>query len=49
MHKTYVSRVERGYRSIDVVELIDILEALGADAKEFWERFLKEVTEKNAS
>lgn len=40
MHQTYVSRMERGYRSIDVVELLDILDAMGVDPRGFMDRFL---------
>jgi len=40
LHSTYISRVERGYRTVDVIEVIDILEAIGAEPKSFFLRFL---------
>jgi transcriptional regulator with XRE-family HTH domain len=43
MHPTYVSRVERGYRSVDVVELLDILEGMEVDPKGFMDRFFLQV------
>jgi transcriptional regulator with XRE-family HTH domain len=43
MHQTYVSRMERGYRSIDVVELLDILDAMGVESKEFIGRYIDAV------
>jgi transcriptional regulator with XRE-family HTH domain len=36
---TYVSRVERGYRSIDVVEFLDFASALGRDPRELFCEF----------
>lgn len=43
MHQTYVSRMERGYRSLDVIELLDILNAMGVEPKEFLIRLVDEV------
>lgn len=40
LHPTYVSRVERGYRTVDVVELLDILQAMEVSAKEFLGRYV---------
>lgn len=46
MHPTYVSRVERGYRSVDLVELLDILKAMESDPKTFLIQFLDEARPK---
>jgi transcriptional regulator with XRE-family HTH domain len=46
MHPTYVSRVERGYRSIDVIELLDLLQAMGAETKGFLDRFVDQTRQK---
>jgi transcriptional regulator with XRE-family HTH domain len=36
--QTYVSKIERGVRRVDVVELIGICEVLGVDASHFVKR-----------
>jgi transcriptional regulator with XRE-family HTH domain len=36
--QSYVSKVESGERRIDLVELVEILEALKVDGLEFWDR-----------
>lgn len=38
--QTFVSKIERGERRVDVVELTEICEALGADATTAFGRFL---------
>lgn len=40
---TYISRVERGYRSIDIVEFTDIANALGVDPRILYAAFLERV------
>ncbi len=40
MHRTYISRMELGQRTLDVVELLDILEAMGLEPKAFFGRFI---------
>ena len=47
MHQTYVSRMERGYRSIDVVELLDLLDAMEVEPKSFLSRFIDTVNSKS--
>ena len=43
MHRTYVSRMELGQRSLDVVELLDLLEAMGVEPKAFIGRLVDEI------
>lgn len=39
--QTFISKVERGERRLDVIELIEILEALGIAPEEFLKTFLQ--------
>jgi transcriptional regulator with XRE-family HTH domain len=39
--QTFVSKVEKGERRIDVIELIQVLTVMRADPVEFLERLLK--------
>jgi len=41
-HFTWVSKIERGTRRVDLVELCEIADALGADAAEIVRRFRSE-------
>ncbi|ABE30559.1 helix-turn-helix domain-containing protein [Paraburkholderia xenovorans] len=40
--QTYVSRYESGGRRLDLIELLDVLVALGADPHEFIDRVLEQ-------
>lgn len=40
-HFTWISKIERGTRRMDVVEMCDIAEAMGIDPVEFLRRYLK--------
>jgi transcriptional regulator with XRE-family HTH domain len=48
--QTYVSKIERGVRRVDVIELIGICEAIGIDAAAFMKALLRKIktTPKNA-
>jgi transcriptional regulator with XRE-family HTH domain len=41
--QTYVSKIERGVRRVDVVELIAICEAIGIDAAGFMKTLLQRI------
>lgn len=44
-HPTYVSRVERGYRTVDVVEFFDLACAMGVDSARLYAEFVTAVRE----
>ncbi|HVT12588.1 MAG TPA: helix-turn-helix transcriptional regulator [Fimbriimonadaceae bacterium] len=46
LDKSYVSRVERGYRTLDAIELIDLLQAMEVDAGNFFARLLERIRAK---
>lgn len=39
-HHSYISRIERSLRTIDVVEFVDIARALGVDPKDLFAAFV---------
>ena len=41
--QTYVSKIERGVRRVDVIELIGICEAIGIDAASFMKSLLRKI------
>ena len=42
-HPTFISRIERGFRTVDVVEFLDIVEALGLEPQKAFSEFLDRV------
>lgn len=41
--QTYVSKIERGVRRVDVIELIAVCEAIGIDAADFMKTLLQRI------
>ena len=45
-HPSYVSRIERGHRTVDVVEFLDLAEAAGTDPRELFAEFYARAKER---
>lgn len=42
-HQSFISKVERGERGLDVIEFLKLMQAINADPREFIDRLLSEM------